>query len=89
MFTLEARVGATGAVVFLRRTKTGRLTPLRTQTGGVARLVAFERGNVCRSDLRFQAPEVHRAISVSARNLVSEDGIEPPTRGFSILCSTD
>lgn len=28
-------------------------------------------------------------ISHSSRNLVSRDGIEPPTRGFSILCSTD
>jgi hypothetical protein len=23
------------------------------------------------------------------RNLVAKDGIEPPTQGFSILCSTD
>jgi integrase len=31
----------------------------------------------------------HPKTSHSSRNLVSRDGIEPPTRGFSILCSTD
>src|SRR5687768_5252322 len=37
-------------------------------------------------------PNVHRQLRFPReipRFLVSGDGIEPPTRGFSILCSTD
>tara|TARA_R110002126_G_scaffold17798_2_gene68847 strand:+ start:19877 stop:19987 length:111 start_codon:yes stop_codon:yes gene_type:complete len=25
----------------------------------------------------------------NTKNMVARDGIEPPTRGFSVLCSTD
>jgi integrase len=36
-----------------------------------------------------EAPQALAVTPVSARFVVSGDGIEPPTRGFSILCSTD
>ncbi|MDF3070646.1 MAG: integrase family protein [Polyangiaceae bacterium] len=38
-----------------------------------------------RRERRVRSPKT----SQSSRKLVSRDGIEPPTRGFSILCSTD
>jgi len=38
---------------------------------------------------RNQTRQRESDVAFSPRNLVSEDGIEPPTRGFSILCSTD
>jgi integrase len=41
------------------------------------------------SNARRERRVRHPKTSHSSRNLVSRDGIEPPTRGFSILCSTD
>jgi hypothetical protein len=37
----------------------------------------------------YQAPKENSPTSGLLRFLVARGGIEPPTQGFSILCSTD
>src|SRR5262249_27536140 len=38
---------------------------------------------------RNQTPLTNQEVAFLSKKVVSGDGIEPPTRGFSVLCSTN
>jgi hypothetical protein len=69
-----------------------KATSLSRRSGGLRALRALECAGVCLSWAQIWAQSQIRKFLMTGnllKRMVGRDGIEPPTPGFSVLCSTN
>ena len=65
----------------------GAVARFADASGQVAQLVAEEKREMVAKDGR--SGQIAQLVAEEKRGMVARDGIEPPTQGFSVLCSTN